>query len=87
VVAIVDRLDSNPAVYLTKAGHWTTYEAWPSYRVRRGQRIDPVAAANDRGVAAPPVQVRIVSAFDLALFSLGMLGALRHRNAFNAAAP
>jgi hypothetical protein len=104
VAAIIDRLATNPAVYLKKAGRWTTYEDRPLYKVRRGRHLDPdsldlgyrraylesrpvvEAAASKRNIVAPPFQVGIASAFDLALFSLGFVGALRHRDAFTAAA-
>jgi hypothetical protein len=104
VTTIIDRLSNNPAVYLKKAGRWTSYEDLPRYRVRLGKHIAPQsldlgyhrayqqsrpvveAAAAQRNIAAPPFQVGVASAFDLALFSLGFIGALRHRGAFNAAA-
>lgn len=104
VQAIINRLSTNPAVYLKKPGGWTSYEDMPRYRVRRGRRIDPAsldlgylsayqqtrpaieAAAAQRNIVSLPLQVGMASAFDLALFSLGFVGALRHREAFNEAA-
>jgi hypothetical protein len=41
VAAIIDRLESNPAFRLKKAGKWTAYDDVPRYGVRRGTRIDP----------------------------------------------
>lgn len=104
VAAIVDRLETNPAVRLTKVGHWSSYQDRPRYRVRPGRRLDPHAldlgyhraylasrpvvraAAARRDLDAPPFQIGMASGFDLALFSLGVTGALRHRRPFNEAA-
>jgi hypothetical protein len=44
------------------------------------------AALRDHGLSTPPFQVGIASPFDLALFSLGPIGALRHRAGFTGAA-
>ncbi|MDV3129943.1 hypothetical protein M1247_33920 [Mycobacterium sp. 21AC1] len=103
VGAIIDRLSSNPAFQLKKAGRWTGYDDVPEYRVRRRMRVDPdslalgyydafqlsrpviEAAASTRDLVGLPLQVGVVSAFDLTLFSQGWTGALRHRGPFNVA--
>ncbi|MEM6110727.1 hypothetical protein AAHS21_31625 [Mycobacterium sp. 050272] len=41
VVSIVEALRSNSAVTLKKDGKWSTYDDRPSFKVKRGAKIDP----------------------------------------------
>lgn len=97
IINIVEGLRRHPDLEVKRDGRWSDYDDLPVFKVRAGHRLTGdrldfgnVAAFRAsyptyRGVRGPAqtgFQVGVPGDFDLALFVLGPLGALRNRRPF-----
>ncbi|QUQ66306.1 hypothetical protein [Kutzneria sp. CA-103260] len=94
-VPLVKELKARPEIRAVRDGDWTSYEDTDLLTVRHGQRLHiPLRlaqyAAEDRAALASvvdgdpglPLQVGIPGYLDMALFTFGPLGAIRHSRRF-----
>ncbi|GIE78555.1 hypothetical protein Aph02nite_45050 [Actinoplanes philippinensis] len=98
ITTIIDGFRHHPALDLVRTGDWSSYQATPRYRVRRGGQL--TAETIDLGIAAaaeaslpayhaqrattggPRFQVGVPGALDLAMFTFGPAGMLRYADRF-----
>lgn len=101
IISIVDGLGEHPDLELRKPGDWSDYDRTPVRRVRRGHRLYgasldfghlaaarasfPVFESLTSGRGDIAFQQGVPGDLDMAMFTLGPAGVLRHRRAFTEA--